>query len=93
MEYIHISGSFTDKDNACKFCSNFMLWGTSTGYCRVHNEDMSCNDTCDKFNVKPRNCTTCAHFDGEYSCLKENIIVENKEKDWVCESWLDDDLI
>lgn len=46
---VHLCGSFTDKDNACKFCENFSLWGVSTGHCRKHDEDMSCNNTCEHF--------------------------------------------
>ena len=49
MAHLHIGGSFTDKDNACKFCGNFFLWGTCIGYCTQNDDDMHCNDTCTKF--------------------------------------------
>lgn len=49
---IHISGSFTDKDDACKFCEHFSLWGTCIGHCIIHEEDMHCNDTCKKFEKR-----------------------------------------
>lgn len=46
---MHVSGAFTDKDDACKFCEHFCLWGTCIGYCLEQEEDMHCNDTCEKF--------------------------------------------
>lgn len=48
---VHISGSFTDKEKACKFCKYFNLWGTSTGYCVPLDEDVNCNDTCEDFEL------------------------------------------
>lgn len=50
MNHIYISGDFTDKNNACKFCKNFKLWGTCYGYCCENEEDIHCNETCDKFD-------------------------------------------
>ena len=50
MGYSHISGSFTDKDNACKFCKSFFFLGTCIGHCVECNDDVHCNDTCDKFS-------------------------------------------
>lgn len=46
---VHICGSFTDKENACKFCKHFNLWGVNTGYCVPLDDDVSCNDTCEDF--------------------------------------------
>lgn len=50
MQYIHISGEFVDKINACKFCKSFFLWGTCYGHCMKLNDDVHCNDTCEKFD-------------------------------------------
>lgn len=49
---IHICGSFTNKEDACKFCENFNLWGVSTGHCTVFNGDVDCNDTCEYFKIE-----------------------------------------
>ena len=48
---IHLDGDFTDKNNACKFCENFILCGTHYGRCIVLNEDVHCNDVCDAFKL------------------------------------------
>lgn len=42
-----ICGAFTNKTKKpCKYCSRFLLWGISTGYCFKHRKDMMTWDHC-----------------------------------------------
>jgi len=51
---IQICGSFDNgTKECCKYCVNFFLWGTSTGYCGVKNDDCSTWDNaCEKFEFE-----------------------------------------
>ena len=65
MSYINICGDFTDHKDACKFCEQFMLWGTCCGYCGVKGEDIHCNDTCESFKLNTNIFTENREFKNE----------------------------
>lgn len=38
------------KRRPCLHCNDFMMWGISVGYCDKTKKDMSCSNTCKKWN-------------------------------------------
>lgn len=51
LEYIHFCGPFSNgTKQCCKYCKQFHLWGTSTGYCSViHDDTCSFTEACENF--------------------------------------------
>ena len=47
---VFVCGAFDNgTDKCCKYCKHFMLWGVSTGYCDIKDEDMQSSNSCDRF--------------------------------------------
>jgi len=70
MPVIFICGAFTKgTKKPCKYCKYFHLWGVSTGYCTLHEQDFSTWEHC-KYYKRDRKLYTkdgkCKYPENEY---------------------------